>query len=51
MKKFRRILLLSLSVMAFAVGAQAAGDVTFSINDGVSSPELKSQMEKNVSTL
>lgn len=51
MKKFRRILLLSLSVMAFAVGAQAAGDVTFSINDGVSSPELKSQMEKNVSAL
>ena len=51
MKRISRIILLSLSVMAFAVAASAADGVTFNINEGVASSELKSQMEKNVSTL
>lgn len=51
MKRISRIILLSLSVMAFAVAASAADGVTFNINEGVASSELKNQMEKNVSTL
>ena len=51
MKRISRIILLSLSVMAFAVTASAADGVTFTINDGVASSELKTQMEKHVSSL
>ena len=51
MKRISRIILLSLSVMAFAVTASAADGVTFTINDGVASAELKTQMEKHVSSL
>lgn len=51
MKTISKIILLSLTVMAFVVKANAAGDVKFSINDGVASAELKTQMEKHVSSL
>ena len=51
MKTISKIILLSLTVMAFVVKANAAGDVKFSINDGVASAELKTQMEKHVTSL
>lgn len=51
MKTVSKIILLSLTVMAFVVKANAAGDVKFTINDGVASAELKTQMEKHVSSL
>ncbi len=51
MKTISKIILLSLTVMAFVVKANAAGDVKFTINDGVASAELKTQMEKHVSSL